>query len=75
MAPDKREELRAKSHKLGKTIAAVRFAVRYAGTGRAGAPAKPLTKERRKEMEERIRALETERAEIRAQLAEMAKGG
>lgn len=73
MAPDERRELRAKSHKLGKTIAAVRFAIRHAGTGRAGAPAKALTKERRKEMEDRIKVLEAERTAVRARLAEPAK--
>ncbi len=75
MAPEERRELQARSHKLGKTIAAVRFAIKHAGTGRAGAPAKPLAKERRKEMEDRIGALEAERAAVRARLAETAKGG
>lgn len=69
MAAQKADELRARTHRLGKTIAAVRFAMRHAGTGRAGAPARALTKERRKEMEDRIAALEAERAEIRKRLS------
>lgn len=69
MADAKTDDLRAQSHRIGKAIAATRFAIKHAGTGRAGAPAKELTKERRKEMMDRIAALEAERANVRKRLS------
>ena len=68
MTPAKRKELQNRSSRLGKTIAAVRFAIKHAGTGRAGAPKEALTKERRAELRARIEALEAERAELRSRL-------
>jgi hypothetical protein len=55
-------------HVLGKRIAQARFELKWAGKGRSGAPAKPMTAARRKEVEARVKALEKERAELRAQL-------
>ena len=74
MASIKTDELRAQSHKLGKAIAAKRFAIKHAGTGRAGAPAKALTKERKAEIQAEIKELEAERSGIRNQLSNAKDG-
>lgn len=62
------DKLRKEAFRLGKQAASVRFALKHAGDGRAGAPKQALTDERRSELEAKLQALVEQRAEILAQI-------
>ena len=68
LSSKERQELETRRFRIGKSLGSARFAMKHAGEGRAGAPAKKLSPERRKEIQAKVEALEAERRDIIAQL-------
>jgi len=64
----KDNKLKEEAFRLGKQAAAVRFALKWAGKGKAGAPKEALSDDRRTELEARLDELVSRRGEILAQI-------
>lgn len=63
------DKLRREAFALGKRASAVRFALKHAGSGRAGAPKAELSDERLTELEARLEKLLAQRSELLARIA------
>jgi len=68
LSSKERQELETRRFRIAKSLGSARFALKHQGTGRAGAPAKKMDKERVAEVTAKIAALEAERRDIIAQL-------
>ena len=64
LSAKEKAELERRRFRIGKSLGSARFALKHAGEGRAGAPVKKLSPERRKEIQAKVEALEAERRDI-----------